>query len=249
MAFTLIELLVVIAIIAVLAALLLPSLSQAKSLARRIQCTSNERQIYQGIALYVGDNNSWMPPTSYNAQHIGYVNAYFMVKSDKWDWNPATGAEWPPANLTPSGSFFYCPSIYSSPTASPCWPSGTTPASYFLPNYMQTVTSNGNSDSGGWCLFGPVKNRRLDNIKDGSVILGESNYCTTTSVYNQAAFLYAGFCNTFSLDSSSGNYGCPAWNIHGSSANFLFKDGHAQAYSFGAGNVFNLANRDFIPNK
>src|SRR5580698_8661703 len=63
-AFTLIELLVVIAIIAILAAILLPVLSQAQERGKRTSCLNNVKQITMGALVYANDNNNFVPAAS-----------------------------------------------------------------------------------------------------------------------------------------------------------------------------------------
>lgn len=86
--FTLAELLTVIAVIAVLAAVLVPVLTEARASARQSQCAGNIRQIGLAMRLYLADfDERWFPAESYDPSGhpvrparpwIGYDNASDM---------------------------------------------------------------------------------------------------------------------------------------------------------------------------
>lgn len=88
-AFTLVELLVVIAIIALLLAILLPSLEQARALAKRAVCTSNLKSIATSSKVYEADDpQEWGIPV--------HPLQYFQSSSDPtyigaYEWGGKSG--------------------------------------------------------------------------------------------------------------------------------------------------------------
>jgi len=118
--FTLIELLVVISIIAVLIALLLPALRQARAVASDVACRSNLRQVGVAGYTYLSDSNG-IPPhnggdlNGTNQQQKGYYQ--YSGPDSKWytQLNDYLGTAIEPIAREPtSGTALHCPQFQAN---------------------------------------------------------------------------------------------------------------------------------------
>jgi prepilin-type N-terminal cleavage/methylation domain-containing protein/prepilin-type processing-associated H-X9-DG protein len=86
--FTLIELLVVVAIIAILIAILLPSLGRARDQAKTVKCANNLRSLYQGINWYASEWDGYAMPYKIEPSKVGGG-----AKNGTWFGPQVLGAE------------------------------------------------------------------------------------------------------------------------------------------------------------
>lgn len=115
-AFTLIELLVVVSIIALLIAILLPTLQAARDTARLVSCASNQRQIGIGYVTYATDRDGLTPPITSTlsgdnkprVRHAWHTYLAFLNTTSGPANIHGQGAIYIGADLD-NTSLFYCP--------------------------------------------------------------------------------------------------------------------------------------------
>lgn len=149
-AFTLVELLVVISIIAVLLAVLLPSLNKARFMAQRIVCMNSNRQQFMSQMNYTGSNNGkfaphWSSTAPWTVRNASIVSGF----------NPKTGEKAGCAydfykTYFKDARVLECPALKYFATESPRDWGMVANCKWYDPGY-----SSPNRDKGGWDAVKP----------------------------------------------------------------------------------------------
>jgi prepilin-type N-terminal cleavage/methylation domain-containing protein/prepilin-type processing-associated H-X9-DG protein len=209
--FTLIELLIVIAIIAILAALLMPVLEQAKQRAWTVQCISNLRQIGMGMKIFADENGELYPESG--------ADIY-------WNTNdPTTGK---PSWMQQIVPYTMNTNIYNCPGNVQLPPVLRGPFNYFNGCRAAFIQSGGND---------AAVNATEIRFPSVYVLSGDTCGVPNQSVGEGPDFTFDPL-DADKDDYSQNCVGGPTngtpyelWQVHSGGQNVLFGDGHAKWYN------------------
>jgi prepilin-type processing-associated H-X9-DG protein/prepilin-type N-terminal cleavage/methylation domain-containing protein len=230
--FTLIELLVVIAIIAILAAMLMPALGQARERGKAISCLSNNKQIGLALAMYTNEHNDYLPNFSDGnpgSNPINFTNPWHQALAAYIA--PDTVYKDPNNKVSPEKGVWLCPSVGSNEMKGTYWGGGYG-ANRTLMRYAYANSS-----------MTPLGSTKIGRIRKPSIVAAIGDTGRPVNVVAGKPISYVPWMTWITGAQAAGNWKMPSGTgpssgteqpaaRHSGSANIVFADGHAESVKF-----------------